>query len=66
MSAAVLTLFGFAPVGVCPACQSLIALDGQGKLEPHSVSRWGHNPCSGAGQAPLLTTQAKETPEKRK
>ena len=56
--ASLMNLFGFTPVGVCPACRSLIGLTADGRLEAHSISRFGNNPCDGAGQLPLLSAQA--------
>jgi len=59
-------LFGFTPVGVCPACRSLIGLTADGNIEAHSISRFGHNPCDGAGQPPLLSDQAAAPANERK
>ena len=55
-----MNLFGFTPVGVCRVCKSLIGLTADGRIEAHSISRFGNNPCDGAGQPPLLSALAAE------
>ena len=55
-----MTLFGIAPQGVCSRCLSLIDIDDEGNIKPHSATRWGHNPCDGAGQAPRISALAAE------